>query len=763
MYLKEIFDVITPENIKNIPLLREAMEIFVKNLEENSYISADIKKIYQTEFKESDSESIQKSKLALREALLDTYLTALFNTLKNAQSDKVIKSKLQASKGEEDNYPFLHDVNQILNDEYFYTNKSVKESKGTSVGVEYAYNLTKYLESAENLRDFNLYEEKPFHFRADGSIYREMYENIVKPLSHPIGFTYNYNQIIKESISDLFGIEYVYDVDAVEVRGITGLIDVFTPASNDYLVKADFLTRENRLTGRNYTEEEYNELITVWLNKTVEEYTESNEDGRNFRSILFTDGTYLEQYSNPIEIKYQEYEDFLLENDELIKDYDGHYSLFVDYKTTVNFDYSDNIDQFLTTFDITKVKENNQGNAGDQFYSLSSIENSFHVGGDEYYYAPGLDETDGVYDDIAPINDEIDSKFVTTISGSLDSSIQDSIVTIEIEDEFGSKVTEDKIVPVGGEYSADLNTYFLQGDYYTVKTTATYQKVDNTHSHKTMGLNKFNRYFAFTNVEDNNSQSSNTLLIEGTGPVSTTLYITLTDKNGVENSTTTPIDVNGDWSVTIAYAGMEEGDFRIDAVIYKANGKIDINEYYEGSDLRVYQSDLLVRSSLIEYTSGNPDFSALLDNTEVVEVADIPGTDSTSPYIIHTIGELAEDDTFAPADQSIEDYLSENVIELIQLPTNLILNGSYIEGNNYDESNADFLDTEITFINFDRQLFPIDTSDYIVMTSTNDVQEDFLIYGFSTTGYYLFTDEIDDIDLYLYTNDEFYLTTLGDE
>jgi len=45
--LKIMFNAIVPENIKNIPLVQTAMDIFIKNIEDNSAIAVNIQKMYE--------------------------------------------------------------------------------------------------------------------------------------------------------------------------------------------------------------------------------------------------------------------------------------------------------------------------------------------------------------------------------------------------------------------------------------------------------------------------------------------------------------------------------------------------------------------------------------------------------------------------------------------------------------------------------------------------------------------------------------------
>lgn len=357
--LKHIFDAITPDNIKGIPLIEDAMEIFIKNLEEKSEMSLDIKKVYQ-----SENEEIRKN-------LLKIYLNNLYEVLTETQQNKVIQGKIQESKTTDKKVPLEYDIQSILNDEYFTTSKSYKQKVGTKVSVDYAYNLTKYMETGqvEDTDSLALEEIKPFHIKTEGSIMREMYENVVKPLSHPIGFTYIYNQIIKDSITELFNVKYNYDVKKLEVRCLNGGFFVFTPFPSDTLVKEDFLSRQNILTGDLFTEEEYNEQVTVYTDKVITVYeTEITNSGLKIY-VEFDDNTLLKQYgSSPIKIDYRLMYDEEVGSDNYIMQWTEHCSIYSKYDLSYDFLYGDEIERIETTMWITKIKEDNEGNEGQNFY-----------------------------------------------------------------------------------------------------------------------------------------------------------------------------------------------------------------------------------------------------------------------------------------------------------------------------------------------------------------------------------------------------------
>ena len=235
---------------------------------------------------------------------------------------------------------------------------------------------------------------KPFHLRINGSVTSEVYNSLVNSLSHPIGYTYVYNQILQEGMSDLFALIETYDVNIIEIRQLNGTFDAFTPDSNDVNVKQSFIDR-------GYTSEEYDALklagtIKVHLNKTVSRITDSFEDDGLHRIILFEDGSVITQMPNPITVTYKN------AAGEHIKLFNGHYSIYADYTPVFNISYTDTLifldtlntdlidnDVFNITTEVTDTLTSSYYSYGGIY--LTSTDNFYMVSDD------GLDPTNQYY------------------------------------------------------------------------------------------------------------------------------------------------------------------------------------------------------------------------------------------------------------------------------------------------------------------------------------------------------------------------------
>jgi hypothetical protein len=379
--LKYIFDALVPENIKDVPLIKDAMVIFLDNLEKNSAIAFDIKEVYNNYLNLPESDLTLDTKTNLRTGLLNIYLQTLYNVIKAAQSDKILQDKLE-TVGLQDTVTLNHAAEKILGTEYFVTNKTFKESVGTTTGINYSHAVARTLESNKDLSDPVITEVKPFHFLVDGPLTSEMYTSIVKPLSHPLGFTYAYRQIVEESLLDWFGLSKIYTTNAIEIRGSKGTFDIFTPlqdiapntAATD-AVWADFQTRINIVTGELFTLEEFQAQVIIWEGKVVQDIVESVSSAGREVGIMFTDGTYISQTPGTgvaSNILFVNYYTWLRTGEGIIKDYTptteaGHYSLFLDYTYDLEFDYYDTIELFILNFEVSLVNDST-GDPGDNEY-----------------------------------------------------------------------------------------------------------------------------------------------------------------------------------------------------------------------------------------------------------------------------------------------------------------------------------------------------------------------------------------------------------
>lgn len=309
--MKEIVKAITPQHIYDIPLLKDGLDIFISFLMENSDITEDIKKIYDS------------SKKPIYEEWLKIYINNIYKMLTKGASNGVLYNKMQKL------YKLAgHDISEIepdmtidstslLTKDYLYTNKDFKSSKGTAKAIEYIYNIIIKSGIQKDFLDGNDYSfafrdaERLFEYEVQGNMITEIFEYYVKPLTHPLGWSHIYKHIIYLSFTDYFDIIFTLDVRAVEVRCMNG--DALS--TDNYVTNVSHnnkpLVQDNKINSIN------SEEIVTGLNSTSTRRTVYFKSGETLVSNEIPRSLILYNADGSIKINYN--------------DFNGNCGLFLDY------------------------------------------------------------------------------------------------------------------------------------------------------------------------------------------------------------------------------------------------------------------------------------------------------------------------------------------------------------------------------------------------------------------------------------------------
>ena len=321
--LLAIFKAITPDNIKDLPLISDSMEIFIELLSENSYISSDVKRALSERTTDSISEELPK-----------IYLSDYYSMIENLRTNKTVVNKFK--KWNDTLKPNLYPIGMpVISDkllinyfiigeegsplieegaegdtewnvsplsgkldelsknilkntpENYYINRKFKESKGLKKSVQFIYDIiNEYMVSPDERKPLEFNETgNPFELELiSGSIDKDLYEESVAYLAHPLGFTYNYVFKSELNFVDDFSLRNFYNIKILEVRCLNGNIET------------------------------YNKDVIFIQEKT------------NYLKIIFYDGTYLLQENDVVK--------YFNANDTIIKLYppENHCSIYLDYE-----------------------------------------------------------------------------------------------------------------------------------------------------------------------------------------------------------------------------------------------------------------------------------------------------------------------------------------------------------------------------------------------------------------------------------------------
>lgn len=278
MDLNVIYDAIVPYNIKDIPLVKSSLKIFIESLNRNAQIAQRIQKLYSVDDETwyklddngdpivvNDSSFLKTSKDNLKKGLLLTYINTLYNAIGSAQTNNLIREATKIRNYKDSLiYKEQHD---ILTSEFFGSFRGVQQSIGTLNAFNYMYQFSKYLETGYLQNDLNTNSKEPSNFvmNYEGSLHKYYFTDFLHDLAHPIGWTYTYTTMLKMMLEDYFGIAYQYRLPRICVKNANDKYIFFTE-----LNKTEFLN-----TLREAIKSDETRSNTIWMEGPL--YYDQNE------------------------------------------------------------------------------------------------------------------------------------------------------------------------------------------------------------------------------------------------------------------------------------------------------------------------------------------------------------------------------------------------------------------------------------------------------------------------------------------------------
>lgn len=231
MELDVIFDAIVPDNIKNIPLVKKSLSIFIEMLNRNASVSQKISKLYSIDDETwytldengderivSDSLFLKRSKDNLKKGLFMTYLGLLYDCISKAQLNNNIREATRMR-----NYKsslIFEEQHNILTSEFLGTFRLVQQSMGTENAIRYIYQFSKYLETGYLNDDLVLDSKVPSNFvmNYEGSLHKYYFSEFMHDMAHPVGWVYAYTTMLSFILEDYFGVEFTYKLPRIVLR-----------------------------------------------------------------------------------------------------------------------------------------------------------------------------------------------------------------------------------------------------------------------------------------------------------------------------------------------------------------------------------------------------------------------------------------------------------------------------------------------------------------------------------------------------------------
>lgn len=756
--LKSVLYAITPENIRQIPLVKTSLEIFVDYLMSSNEYAQRISAVFDVDVDPESTAAQSQAKDILRKGIYLTWIYSLYNTLEKLATNTEVLDFIEKEAYKDAS--ILKGLDRVLTPEIINTNRIFTQKVGTPSALRYIYYFGKYLETGQYSLDLKIDEGNPFIIHYEGSMSPAMFNTLVKPLAHPIGWIDSYERIMSLIFHDYFGIEIDTSYDKIEFNFYQKWV-VFIADDNRERIYEEFTTKRiNPETGKLYTRFEAEKYVEIFTEKVTSSFDQTiNDDGTIDRTIVFTDETVLLQKgSRPKWIKYTTYEDYLEGVLKPERVWGEDWTFYGSLSTNFRFLYSDELTSWDSEYDFNGLDNNGRPNQKNEYISVKP-DNCFKVGGDEYPYMFGNDEQQYTVTNRPTLYDTIKKNFTTTVDYRVFRSS-----TITISDDFDHKYQYyiDYPNPDKWKYGEiTLSTMGMQGFNYRVDI----REISGTqYWYRVTGLNQYNPVVEFNKV----FTEQYILRVNGAVRLSDNKFnepqkmvLTLTDSSG--KTTTREVTEDGEFYFEIPIKDFMPGKFRIDLQVINHYGRCRASALYEGCDLWAY-NDIEPWVTFMKYKRRDP--LPEVHHNKLEHILQLEGTYSTDDYITTRIGQFHRGD-FDEPDSRVQDWIDPDHPRSpwdIEELDDKIIRGKYIEGSNYNDCwwwSDKYWDEE-TFIATGFEHYSIDTPEFIIMDAKKYAWDDFDLQVISAhKGNYLFTEIAPDDyrGRYLYTTDSCYLFT----
>ena len=364
---KSIAKNLVPENYKSNQFIMDVLDVFVDYIYENSSLAIDINNLYNSKNE------------VLYEEIIKTYAANFYKTITDgSRNHKLTEAVRKAHEKYGFNFNETQlDINVIhlLSQEQLELFKNFQQSKGTLRSIEFIYHIIEQL----NIESFVLETdgqltiepgENIFEYRVYGSMLPEIFEAFVKPLAHPVGWTYLFTRTYALKFEDYFLCKEVYDVNIFRVtcedvdgedNFKTNIGYLFETDSDNNIIYENNKPKTYKADGNpvfnvtrfgvNYPELTLESELKLVKNPTIKTIEKTSIKGNDKLVIYFESGEKLEQNSNPRNLILYYYNGINSLNQEIKKDYTNFLSkraLELDYDrkvvTTIKDKYQFQVD-----------------------------------------------------------------------------------------------------------------------------------------------------------------------------------------------------------------------------------------------------------------------------------------------------------------------------------------------------------------------------------------------------------------------------------
>jgi hypothetical protein len=236
-------DIIPPQLRDTSPVLYDLFFLFLRYIEPTTRISFDFNLKNNEYF---DTIDLQAFKRNIVNMFLNSFSVAFYKGLDDTEVINDLKKFFTAIGQDfvdiDRNYPFNDGFN-FTEDLILFSQKSVTDKGKVNPFYYYAKLLSKTKLSFDDDTNFYINVEegdKPFKYTVEGSLRRVLFNKIIKPLVHPVGFSYEYANKVYNFLEDYFDVEEIQSNFVVRISEGPSVRDFSSGVSFIYYTKDGF-------------------------------------------------------------------------------------------------------------------------------------------------------------------------------------------------------------------------------------------------------------------------------------------------------------------------------------------------------------------------------------------------------------------------------------------------------------------------------------------------------------------------------------------
>ena len=274
----ELFDTL-PTHLTNDKDFTDILRLFFDVIEERYELSQDLiqSKMIDVLFEKF----LKTNNLRLynrRAELLKFHLNELFLAVENAYKDETFYKRIK-SDFEKLGLETPSDLNieekllKSLNQQRVNSNKIFNKNKGKLISFIYAFQVISnasiqafnasdgFIRIIENIHP-TTGEPIPFSYRVESSLYKETFDTIIKPLTHPIGFGNAFATLLTFIFEDYFLVKETKTLESCVIRCLNpdGTYSETNVLENEYLGFNETLTDKGTEFWLKYSDKDTNEI-----------------------------------------------------------------------------------------------------------------------------------------------------------------------------------------------------------------------------------------------------------------------------------------------------------------------------------------------------------------------------------------------------------------------------------------------------------------------------------------------------------------------